>query len=47
MYIAVLLNPKDPDFETQSRDLQAAARTIGLQIQILTADTEQDGLSCP
>jgi putative tryptophan/tyrosine transport system substrate-binding protein len=40
--IAVLLNPKSPDFETQSRDLQAAARAVGLQIQILTADTEQD-----
>jgi ABC-type uncharacterized transport system substrate-binding protein len=40
--IAVLLNPKSPDFETQSRDLQAAAHAVGLQIQILTADTEQD-----
>jgi len=40
--IAVLLNPKDPDFETQPRDLQAAAHAVGLQIQILTADNEHD-----
>jgi putative ABC transport system substrate-binding protein len=40
--IAVLLNPKNPGFDTQSRDLQAGARAIGLQVRILTANTEQD-----
>jgi putative ABC transport system substrate-binding protein len=40
--IAVLLNPKYPDAEAQSKDVQEAARTLGLQIQILRASTERD-----
>jgi putative ABC transport system substrate-binding protein len=40
--IAVLLNPKYPDSEAQSKDVQEAARTLGLQIQILGASTERD-----
>jgi putative ABC transport system substrate-binding protein len=40
--IAVLLNPKYPDAEAQSKDVQEAARTLGLQIQILGASTERD-----
>jgi putative ABC transport system substrate-binding protein len=38
----VLLNPKYPDSEAQSKDVQEAARTLGLQIQILGASTERD-----
>jgi putative ABC transport system substrate-binding protein len=42
--VAVLLvNPTNPTLaETQSRDLQAAARTLGLQLQVLHASTERD-----
>jgi putative ABC transport system substrate-binding protein len=39
--IAVLLNPTYPSAETQSRDLQAAARTLGLQLHVLHASTER------
>ena len=37
--IAVLLNPADAQTETQMKDVGAAARAMGLQIQILNADT--------
>ena len=37
--VAVLLNPTNPNVETQSKDVQEAARAIGLQIQILNAMT--------
>jgi putative tryptophan/tyrosine transport system substrate-binding protein len=40
--VAVLFNPSDPTSESQSRDLQAAAHTIGLQLHILHANTERD-----
>jgi putative ABC transport system substrate-binding protein len=40
--IAVLVNPTNRNAETLSRDLRAAARTIGLQIHILHATTERD-----
>jgi putative ABC transport system substrate-binding protein len=40
--IAVLLNPKSPSFQTQSSDLQAAARAAGLEVHTLTATTEQE-----
>jgi putative tryptophan/tyrosine transport system substrate-binding protein len=40
--IAVLVNPTTPDTETLVRDLQAAARTLGLQLQLLHASTERD-----
>jgi putative ABC transport system substrate-binding protein len=41
--IAALINPNNSSApETQSRDLQAAARTIGLQIQIFNASSERD-----
>jgi putative tryptophan/tyrosine transport system substrate-binding protein len=39
--IAVLLNGNSPTFETQSKDVQAGAKAIGLQIEILTANSEQ------
>jgi putative tryptophan/tyrosine transport system substrate-binding protein len=37
--IAVLVNPTGPTTETTLRDVDAAARTLGLQIQILNATT--------
>ncbi len=38
--VAVLVNPADgPDAETTLRDVQEAARAIGLQIQVLNATT--------
>ena len=40
--IAVLLNPKFPDAETQSNEVQDAAHTLGLQIHILRASAERD-----
>jgi putative tryptophan/tyrosine transport system substrate-binding protein len=41
--IALLVNPTNPAIaETQSRDLQAAARTLGLQLHVLHASTERD-----
>jgi putative ABC transport system substrate-binding protein len=40
--IAFLLNPTSPSAETQLRDLQAAARTMGLQLHVLHASTERD-----
>jgi putative ABC transport system substrate-binding protein len=38
--IGLLVNPKDPRAETQSRDMQEAAHALGLQIRILNASTE-------
>jgi putative ABC transport system substrate-binding protein len=40
--IAVLLNPTAPNVETQSREVQAAARTLGVQLHILHASSEGD-----
>jgi putative tryptophan/tyrosine transport system substrate-binding protein len=40
--IAVLVNPTNSSTETQSKDLQAAARTLGVQLHILHASTERD-----
>jgi putative ABC transport system substrate-binding protein len=41
--IALLVNPTSPTVsETQSRALQAAARTLGLKIHVLHASTERD-----
>jgi putative tryptophan/tyrosine transport system substrate-binding protein len=40
--IAVLLNPHSPTAESQLKDVQEAARTLGQQIHILHASTEQD-----
>ena len=40
---ALLVNPTNgSSAETQSRDLQAAARTLGLQLHVLHASTERD-----
>ena len=40
--IAFLLNPTSPSAETQLRDVQAAAGTMGLQLHVLHASTERD-----
>jgi putative ABC transport system substrate-binding protein len=40
--IAVLINPKGPGAEPQLRYLQAAARTLGVQLHVLHASTERN-----
>jgi putative ABC transport system substrate-binding protein len=40
--IAVLLNPTTPNVGTQSREVLAAARTLGVQLHILHASSEGD-----
>jgi putative ABC transport system substrate-binding protein len=41
--VGLLVNPNNPALaETQTRDLEAAARTLGLQVHVLNASTERD-----
>jgi putative ABC transport system substrate-binding protein len=40
--IAMLVNPSNPQTETQSREAQTAARAVGQQILILSASTERE-----
>jgi putative tryptophan/tyrosine transport system substrate-binding protein len=40
--MALLVNPASPFAEAQSRDAQAAARTLGLQLHVLHASTESE-----
>jgi putative ABC transport system substrate-binding protein len=40
--VAALFNPTNPNAETLSREVQAAARTLGLQLHVLYASTEGD-----
>jgi putative tryptophan/tyrosine transport system substrate-binding protein len=40
--IALLVNPTNPNAETQSKDAQAAARSLGVQLHVLDASTERD-----
>jgi putative ABC transport system substrate-binding protein len=40
--IAALVNPTHPNAETIARDLQAAARILGVQLHVLHASTERD-----
>jgi ABC-type uncharacterized transport system substrate-binding protein len=40
--IGALVNPNNPNAEPQARDLQAAARTLGLQLTILDAGSDRD-----
>jgi ABC-type uncharacterized transport system substrate-binding protein len=41
--IALVVNPANPtNAETNTKDLQAAARTLGLQLHVLHASTERD-----
>ncbi|MGY4290786.1 putative ABC transport system substrate-binding protein [Bradyrhizobium sp. LM2.7] len=40
--VAALVNPVNPNAKTQSRALEAAARTIGLQLETVSASTESE-----
>jgi putative ABC transport system substrate-binding protein len=40
--IGLLVNPSNPNVETLSSDAQAAARTLGLEVHVLHANTERD-----
>jgi putative ABC transport system substrate-binding protein len=40
--VGLLVNPTNPIAETLSRDLQAAARTLGLKLHVLNASTERE-----
>jgi putative ABC transport system substrate-binding protein len=40
--VAVLGKRNDPDTESQLKDVEAAARTLGLQILALTVDSKRD-----
>ena len=40
--VALLINPNNPSAETVSRELQAVARTIGLEVHVLHASTEAE-----
>jgi putative tryptophan/tyrosine transport system substrate-binding protein len=40
--LAPLVNPTNPNAETPSRDLHAAASTLGLQLQVLHASAERE-----
>jgi ABC-type uncharacterized transport system substrate-binding protein len=40
--MALLVNPTNPNLQTQSRDLQAAALRLGLQPHVVNASTERD-----
>jgi putative tryptophan/tyrosine transport system substrate-binding protein len=40
--MALLVNPRSPSAEAQSRDLQTAAQTLGLQLHVLRASNEHD-----
>jgi putative ABC transport system substrate-binding protein len=40
--VALLANPTNPNAQTNTKDLQAAARTLGLELHVLNASTERD-----
>jgi putative ABC transport system substrate-binding protein len=40
--VALLVNPTNPNAEIQSRELQAAARTLGLELHVLHASAQRD-----
>jgi len=40
--MVLIINPTNPNAEAQSRDMQAAARTLGLQLHVLHASIERD-----
>jgi putative ABC transport system substrate-binding protein len=40
--IALLVNPTNPNAVTQTRDLQVAARALGLELRVLQAASERD-----
>jgi putative ABC transport system substrate-binding protein len=40
--VALLINPTNPNSERQSRNIESAARSLGLQLRVLNASTERD-----
>jgi putative ABC transport system substrate-binding protein len=40
--MALLVNPANPSGETVTNELQAAARTLGMQLHVLHATAERD-----
>jgi putative ABC transport system substrate-binding protein len=40
--MALLVNPNNPSGETVAKELQAAARTLGLQLHVFHVSSEQD-----
>jgi putative tryptophan/tyrosine transport system substrate-binding protein len=40
--IGLLVNPANPNNEIRSNDMQAAARTLGVEVDVLRASTERD-----
>ena len=40
--IGLLVNPANPNNEIRSKDMQAAARTLGVEVDVLRASTERD-----
>ena len=40
--VSVLFNPADPSAEAMTRDLQAQARTLGVQLRLLYAGTDRE-----
>ena len=40
--VALLVNPTNPNAATVTRELQAAARTLGLELHVLHASSERD-----
>jgi putative ABC transport system substrate-binding protein len=40
--LGLLVNPNNPNMEADTRDLQAAARALGRQLQVLTASTDHE-----
>jgi putative ABC transport system substrate-binding protein len=40
--IAMLVNPNNPAVETETREVKEAARSLGLQVDVLNASTERD-----
>jgi putative ABC transport system substrate-binding protein len=45
--VAVLLNPNSTNFENQATNLQAAARSLGLQLHVVRTSTDQDVEALP
>jgi putative tryptophan/tyrosine transport system substrate-binding protein len=40
--IGALINPSNPNAEANTREAQEAARTLGLELHVLNASTEQE-----
>ena len=40
--IGLLVNPANPNNEIRSKDMEAAARTLGVELDVLRASTERD-----